>query len=492
MKNDIESSNAILMDDFKKPAYRSITINNIMYYSNLYKNKNSDFSLWFNNNLKNIHSSNKFNLQNFYEDNIEDIIKKFSFIDTNLLAGIVIYLFGSNILEKSQQGKGRPRSYELGYNENRIILLVENNGKKYIVKLSPFIGIIRKKELTDEYLLKNYTISKNYMNEAMIYLELNEGLKNTLYENNIIKIYSYKNNVKVESDKNFTVMYKDGGSVYITYLEKQITDKIRELSKNSDHNVQYIVLEYDNDFDTLEFFLDSTEDIDHIKEIPKDKILADLIIKIISFLIYTSNKFGFHHWDMHGKNLFIKKDGSNFKFYDFDQSSTIKNPNDFISEIILTDLFKDNPYLSDLYKTDLAKINDIGLIYDILRFINNFNPYNLGNETDPEYILFDPRIIKDSNIISLDKYLCIFYKKFEEKISVDTSKGIYFQMLQETTRELYQMKIGTVTILQEIKNILENINTSSLQIGGNNVYYLKYKKYKLKYLNLKNYPPVVM
>lgn len=505
--NNIEPDSGVVVDELGKPVYKSITINNAKYYYNQYINPNSKFRKWIDENANKINTIQLPTLECFYRDNINDIKKIIHINNPDLLVkGIIFFLFGFDIVKQKKmfrcQSAGHNDKYNKCYgqiggrfsinekvsSEKRIVLLIENDGKKYIVKVSPFIEKLDK-NVTDSNLIAFHVYSEVYKNEANIYLELNNGLKSTKLSNNIIKIYAYKNNINILNEKNLTIFYDEGGSKYFI-IGKETTNKLKTLSGPTNGIIQYIVLEFNDDYDSLRNFLDINDE-EEINSVHRDIVISKLIVKVLQILLFLSFKFGFHHLDLHNDNLLVKKDGSDIKFYDFDQSITQLHQNEFVTKL-LPKLFGGQK-ISTLYKNEPNKINDICLLYDILRFIERFIPYDSERDDGTtEYNFFDESIVTDSKIINLDKYLSMMFEVFDNKMDNVNTPEEYYDVLQTTAIEFYNKKINGQSYANIIKNIINDISTSTQKGGYKYVdhdeeyYKQKYFKYKAKYMGLKS------
>ena len=215
---------------------------------------------------------------------------------------------------------------------------------------------------------------------------------------------------------------------------------------NDNFPLIFIVLEYRPTYYTLRNILRRLDSSNKCK-------LAQDVIKTL----YILNKsIGFTHLDLHADNLLVDPTLLEFKLFDFDLSSTRKNKND--------DLF---------YITKQVNFEDkekFGLIYDVYRFMNALDVVKCSNNIIE---VIANKIRKDYSDIK---------NKAEQKRESDAIWYVLGEYVAKS--DIYPLleKLNT-----DAPNIdpLKNLNLNAPIMHGGKNYYMKYIKYKDKYIKLK-------
>jgi hypothetical protein len=399
---------AVEVYNISVPLKNGITKENLMEFYNLFNNTKSNFKKWFDTNFAKINSKIQTNINDNYlndffaEDvsvskfynNIKNVLKlslhspnqqinqespKYKSIlagGTNetitlndircFYFGIICYLFSMIFIDEKRIHK--PKSKIAQYGGNIITLEEDWTGRKKEKSRLIFCVGIGEKKLS----LKISDASANeYTTEIKIYNELSTFYKKSKFGKYILKYYNNGeidiNNTKTEYS--FMVINDDNTNNIIN--NNIINNKIaRFLQENKAiTKIQYLVLEVDDKCEQLrqnlgEQVYEITQD-ENIKA-PKVNIKQCGIIKMVFNLLFQFYiDIGFNHWDLHLDNLFINIDNFDVKFYDFDNSTTNVNDNNFNT---FNKLWKGCGIERD--KNEDRKL--IGLIYDITRFLTEF------------------------------------------------------------------------------------------------------------------------
>lgn len=473
----MEPDYIIPIQDIGRPLKYAIRMNDIAIFNILHNKKDSYFRKWCDQNLDNIHNKifiqNKITIDSF-NDYFEMPIDE---IATNIMTAIKYYR-GEFTESKTEQLFTREGLLvKGGFDINDI---TENGIKSFCVAIPFYLyspadinqkmvppldsgsmgiqygGTIEdisgeeKKEERLVYLigLNNYRIVlkitpaiNRYIKEIQIYDELNNfAKKDPKLKNKIVEKYSTLTTPIIGLDKyEFSINIKGNNEkILILETDKEYFNAIREFSKRHQDKIVFLALEYNPDFKTLYHI--NTNGL--LNESAKCK-LAENVIKL---LVYLNNKLGFSHWDLHGGNLLVEPITLDFKLFDFDLSSTNKNDNDSHFRLLYPDFFE--PQKPGVPKPPKPILYDnqtrYGLVYDVYQLIFNLEINTCNNSVLQEIITKISQDVQKYNIID-------------------------FESLNRAVR--YNV----------IEHLIKNIGVSLS--GGN--YYAKYRKYKMKYLNLK-------
>lgn len=473
----------IRVNDYKTPLKNSITIYDIISFYQLLIKKGSKFEIWFN---KNRNTINKIIRENdikkviflYYQDDIDEIIRRAEVIidylnyshpiDTKLeteyrkpikivsggnrgeilhfvfelCTSILFYVFiPDNItlailpkpIEKIMYGgNGRIGSIKnVSRRKDKLVYIISINDNKYVLKISE--------------------INRAILAENRIYKELTEAQKNdAIIRNYIIKSYG---SGTLESSLD-TIEFVDSMGVNINInrefdMNIKLYSEIKNFKKENKYTLlNYLVLEY-CPYPSLE---------SNIINLSGENVCI-LYDQIIKKLIHLYEEYGFSHLDLHGNNVLVTDNPEiNFRIFDFDTSTTLKNPND--------SFFK-HPF--DIMNKEKNPMQ-LFLIYDVLRVSLYAYDY-VTVRTD------DDIIINNDLPECKDKLKNIFNTLFEIHYEIDKANldAIdYFITIQDMTIKLRDFGFYDV--------IMEYVLAS---YGGNRKhYYKKYIKYKTKYLEI--------
>lgn len=328
-------------------------------------------------------------------------------------------------------------------NQRRIFLIEYDDGTRYAIKLS-----------TWEF--PQYWIEgRIYKYFRKIINDKNEP-KASIIADKILKSYHF-NDINNIPQSNYKVFLTSKlGFIVSNSTNKKLYNAINEIAKDNDVNTIY--------YYTTENILGDWITFNKISNtLPKEKICS-LIVNIFQLLTYLNNKYNFVHWDLHQGNLFInKKDSAMFKIYDFDFSEIALGDNVLINNNIF-DAFDEESFRY----IDKDRRKNFGFIFDIYRVFYSF--------TFGEYYTCDYRGLKNLNRL----------KKFTNR------RNPQFQSIEEFNHLYYLFYLSNLLSNFKIKDkfaadkIRDAFNIDKMT-GGSNKYYKKYQKYKLKYLDLKNY-----
>ncbi len=247
----------------------------------------------------------------------------------------------------------------------RLIYVVSVNNKEYVTKIT---------QPTDLY-----------KTEIDIYRELDQISE---LENNLIHIHGggwlnvtstkkltaidfafpYQNKVNmIHSLRNIVLKFANGSEFlripagygitprygYSGYI--MIYKKYRDICMlTNTGRVFYSILDFNPGYVTLNNYVNTKN--------PPGERKCILAFNVLRMLAHINRRYGFIHWDLHGENLLINQ-FDNFKFFDFDLSST-KN----ITNTVLFERLQQ----MDLYNTLMwqGKLQEYGFLYDAFRFFN--------------------------------------------------------------------------------------------------------------------------
>ena len=328
----------------------------------------------------------------------------------------------------------------LEYPEQRRLFMIEIDNKRYAIKMS-----------THRY--------EQYYKEGLVYGKFREIINDKNEpEAEIIKervLYSHYFG-EIDVKKN----------IYQINLTPELTITV---SNNINNTLWYAIdtLSSINVIDevyyyTTENMLGEWETISNLTL--QDKEICSIASNLIDLLSYLNDKYNFIHWDLHIANVLINKKNTNkFKIFDFDQSEiTYKDDSTSINNYLLRALGINID--DELYKNPNMR-KDFGLIYDINRFLDSYMYFECNNHDFP-------------NLSQLKKEIYARHKGYQE--------GTFWEHLLNLialTKEMYTVKLDDISTAQWIR---EKFNINKKLVGGA-LYFKKYQKYKLKYLNLKKY-----
>lgn len=249
----------------------------------------------------------------------------------------------------------------------------------------------------------------------------------------------------------------------------------------------YYILEYNPNFGILGNYTKKTDN------------KCSFAFSVLNILHYLHLNYGFSHNDLHEENMLVLvKDNKfiDFKLFDFDVSSTNKIKNN--------SLFKNLEYFKEDRITDedgivtTKKIYPDTLfrfIYDILRFFIALDIQDCDNENNENNDTLDT--LFQINTYVMKTFEQIKNRLIEKNLSVITAETdktekmllvdrIYFHSLFNTVK--YLRKYDIYSDLKDLIKLYPNNFAPKKQQGGkliksNN--YKSYKKYKQRYLDLK-------
>lgn len=261
-----------------------------------------------------------------------------------------------------------------------------------------------------QYILKILADKPENVNEFKIYEELQNFLKSP-EKSHIVNMVKADVIDKTEDIKlNFEVNNENYEIEFDSFMYEIIESLIFT------EKIVYIITDYDSDFITLN---DAKK-----KNKPQLDLLCRLLNNVIIFYNYLYKNLGFLHQDLHTNNLLVKKDYTDFKFFDFDRSSTKKNNSELLT-----------PKESDeMFLTDIARmVGGVLVGYD--------------------------GTCKNDNLRNL---------------------------LEIATKYSARLTTGLQISQSDLDNFLKLVNELEKVKSGGSLYEHKYNKYKGKYLELKN------
>jgi len=385
------------------------------------------------------------------------------------IVSIIIYLFSTtNNIHEHEHGQPQPSKINTQVAgvppaESSIPLSMTNlpealpktSHTNTISRLIYLIGIASKK-----YIIKITLYANDFLSEIAIYKELN-NTSNTKLKNNIINLYF--DDILQKDAENMIIKINDEQYITTNTTYPQIFDAINKMGTEQK---LYFVLEYDPENIVLEQYLN----------IPSEQqFTCDIILNVLETLVNLNNMYKFCHMDLHHKNLLVNKSNHQIKFYDFDMSFTENVDNlefyNRMSTMYMSN--RDCRKVLDNFKN--TKYNT-GFCYDIFMFLTNFNvdlikqcTLSVENDDKKDFLEY---------LIDIHDILMTNQKSILKKLNLPTS--------DKSASELWPIIMLKMT--QDIggrycSDIKAFFNQTSK--GGTQFFYNKYKKYKIKYFNLK-------
>lgn len=354
----------------------------------------------------------------------------------NFCIGIMFYLFSPEDVSKDHL----PIAIDKTTMSGGGVVMKDISGAKSKERVVVILGVNSK----EHYVLKftpDLDRMENYKNEIAIYEELNDYmLKREELKNNIVKIYEH-GQISIYPPKQCMICVN---KKYYRITDENILNRIGKLKPIP---IYYTTLEYNREYKTLRQIMRKRY---HITEEEKYNL-----IRKITIVLYTLNRMlGFAHMDLHVDNILIDRKFNNFKLFDFDLSITKNTPNmtffDIVTKIIMADIPDD-------------KLMDRCFMYDITRLLIGMDPQGFPDSTHPYSKLI--------NIFMEQEHLTAL------EFNNDITNSKYFDYMQIIAVNLADHGFIPKYILPIIRYDL---------IGSGRDYYLKYLKYKNKYLILKN------
>ncbi|ARF08365.1 serine/threonine protein kinase [Catovirus CTV1] len=451
----------VQIDNIGTPLANSITIENVMDFWKLYNNEKSAFRNWYNNKyniLSDIADDHKFDtvINKYVTDNVKNLMNMFkndqiknpnNFLPLTkpiavggmstkdikvFVSGITCFLFNksvSNVVDLPIPKK------------TKVKLLANKSGEKAKVRLIYIIEFKNK-----QYVLKITKKTPYYENEINIYEELNQIVaKNSILKNNVIKIFG-KNTLDEKSEK--FVITINNENIDVSESENVLLyNVIKKYFKDTGMSKIFCsVLEYNNDYITLYTKQKSSNPVKYVC------VLAE---KVLDALLYLNVNYGFVHFDLHEDNILINSKDE-FKFFDFDLSSTEKNKSTeaAIRRYATEELNETKTDSHKCFERDSVKN---GFLCDFFRFMEGLDINEHFCDQDKVQKMID--IYSQHKPKNIDHYFVAIIKAVANMESANA-----YQKILEISRQNIEMY-------------------GRNQKGGA---YDKYLKYKQKYLSLKS------
>ena len=216
--------------------------------------------------------------------------------------------------------------------------IVFSDNQHYIIKISKAPENLTQRELHRGRV--DYTILGNYLYEAKIYDILNNYVRGTSYEDNVVKIFDYGIHTseigKVKESFNITInkrtydlnrrgilyTHRDTHSIQTdqllwNILKGRTTDHFHFKHHRYSRDYCYIITEAAQNFDTWHNVSKEVIRDPHYNHINP---LTDYYAQVLRIKNELFRLYKFSHWDMHTNNVLFNPLTKKVKFFDFDQS----------------------------------------------------------------------------------------------------------------------------------------------------------------------------
>jgi hypothetical protein len=456
--------------------------------------------------INNINNQYVTDVLNVMQNDFINMYKKFN--SNNDLMQIVGPFNVNDVLQmknKMVEIKEKLNTYVNHINQFTDIQLKNEKIKSEIEKVNQQIH-----EINEKIMYQREKINKSIFNSKPSFTDVSGTVKS--YKRRVFLIKGYKNyGIKISSDK--YPEYKIEGAIYNIFnkimndddeTQKNIIKKrvlnsyfcseignIKNTSEfkiyidndsffvanNNENSTIYNAIKeiaYQNNSDkiiyyTTENILGEWDTLENMKSKLPDNSICDLIANLFNLLHYLNKKYNFAHWDPHHGNIFVNmKNPTDFKLYDFDLSEiTYKEVTQYSINNHLLDMLSNYDTLglaSSIKSRSTDDRKKILLIHDFYRVLTSFFKEEYFNT-----VSFNNKIIEQLY------YIC-------KKTFILTNSNYWYSLILAaiTTYNKKYFPIDT-----DISIWIDYCFNIKLLKGGNTDYYVKYLKYKNKYLKNK-------